>query len=72
MTMDPLIVRAGDTLVVCFTHQQTESEMDAFARRVEEVLPGVRVAVLEGVSSLAVFRPGAAEPSAIERGDRVE
>lgn len=66
MTMDPMLVRAGDTLVVCFAERQSEAATDAFAERVKAHLPGVKVAIVEGVSALAVFRPGDAAQSASE------
>lgn len=66
MTMDPLLVRAGDTLVVCFAQQQSEATTAAFAERVKAHLPGVKVAIVEGVSGLAVFRPGDAVQSTPE------
>lgn len=51
------MVRAGDVLVVCFTTQQPLDVMERFTEEMREHLPGVRVAVVEGVSGLAVFRP---------------
>jgi len=71
MTMEPILVRAGDTLVVCFAQRQSEAETNAFVERVQEGLPGVKVAVLEGVSGLAVFRPGDGAQSASERAGGV-
>lgn len=51
------MVRAGDVLVVCFEKRQTEADAQRFVDMAREMLPGVRVAFMEGVSGLAVFRP---------------
>ena len=51
------MVRAGDVLVVCFEKHQTEADLERFTQQAQECLPGVRVAVMEGVTGLAVFRP---------------
>lgn len=64
MTKEPTVVRAGDTLLVCVAHQQTEDEAKRFAETLRRGLPGVEVALLEGVTDLAVFRPCAPEDSA--------
>lgn len=53
------MVRAGDVLVVCFEKPQPLSDLERFTERVKEYLPGVRVAFVEGVAGLAVFRPDA-------------
>ncbi|MGA6223479.1 hypothetical protein ACPESV_24475 [Streptomyces umbrinus] len=53
------VVRAGDVLLVCFDKPQAEDDLEKFRVQAEECLPGVRVAVVEGVSGLAVFRPAA-------------
>lgn len=55
------MVRAGDVLLVCFADQQPLDVLERFTGQVEEHLPGVRVAVMEGVTGLAVFRPDVAE-----------
>lgn len=51
------MVQAGDVLIVCFEKEQPLSDLERFEKQVKECLPGVRVAVMEGVSGLAVFRP---------------
>lgn len=51
------ILRAGDTLIVSFGREPDRAERDAFWKQIQEGLPGVRVAFLENVSGLAVFRP---------------
>lgn len=58
---DVPVLRAGDTLIVSFGREVSDRDRDAFARQVEEGMPGVRVAFLENVTGLVVFRPGAAE-----------
>jgi hypothetical protein len=55
------MVRAGDVLLVCFEKRQTEADAKRFTDSVLECLPGVRVAFMEGVTGLAVFRPDATE-----------
>lgn len=55
------MVRAGDVLLVCFANEQPMAAAQAFVDRVQEYLPGVRVAFVEGVTGLAVFRPGEME-----------
>lgn len=71
------VVRAGDVLLVCFDRLQTEEETRRFREWTEEYLPGVRVAFAEGVSGLAVFRPGTHDDSAcrvptttVDRGEQ--
>jgi hypothetical protein len=51
------VVRAGDVLLVCFEKHQTEADAQRFTEQAQECLPGVRVAFMEGVTGLAVFRP---------------
>jgi hypothetical protein len=53
------MVRAGDVLVVCFEKEQPQDVVERFTEQVQECLPGVRVAIVEGVTGLAVFRPEA-------------
>ena len=55
------VVRSGDVLLVCFEKQQTEADAQRFAEQAQEAFPGVRVALMEGVTGLAVFRPEATE-----------
>lgn len=55
------MVRAGDVLLVCFEEQQTDAAAQRFTEQVQEALPGVKVALMEGVTGLAVFRPDTAE-----------
>lgn len=57
------MVQAGDVLIVCFAKEQPVAVLERFEKQVEEYLPGVRVAVMEGVSGLAVFRPDATAPA---------
>ena len=57
MLSDVPMVRAGDVLVVAFEEHQTEAATRQFVDMVNGWLPGVRVAVMEGVSGLVVFRP---------------
>lgn len=51
------VVRAGDVLLVCFDRRQTDDETERLKSWVEAALPGVRVAIVEGATGLAVFRP---------------
>ncbi|MEU3527557.1 hypothetical protein AB0E62_27425 [Streptomyces sp. NPDC038707] len=51
------MVRAGDTLILCFEKPQRNDDLKRIADEVTAVLPGVKVAVMEGVTGLAVFRP---------------
>lgn len=55
------VVRAGDVLLVALGREAAQEERDAFLKEVQEGLPGVRVAFLENVTGLAVFRPEAQE-----------
>lgn len=55
------VLRAGDTLIVCFGRETSQKERDVFWEQIREGFPGVRVAFLENVSGLAVFRPGVVE-----------
>lgn len=59
MLGDVPVVRAGDVLLVCFGSQRTKEEDERFQEWTGEHLPGVRVAFMEGVTGLAVFRPEA-------------
>lgn len=54
---DPEMVRAGDTLIVCVSVAMTIEDMDRFTESIQERMPGVRVAFMENVTGLAVFRP---------------
>lgn len=51
------MVRAGDVLLVCFEKQQALADVERFEAELRKCLPGVRLAVVEGVTELAVFRP---------------
>ncbi|MET9012324.1 hypothetical protein ABZX74_15600 [Streptomyces olivaceoviridis] len=51
------MVRAGDTLILCFEKPQRDDDLKRIAEEVTAALPGVKVAVMEGVSGLAVFQP---------------
>ncbi len=55
---DPVLLQAGDLLVVCFEKPQLESVLDRVSAEMQAAMPGVRLAFVEGVSGLAVFRPG--------------
>lgn len=55
------VVRAGDTVVVCVSVPITFEDMERFTEALQQGLPGVRVAFMENVSGLAVFRPEATE-----------
>ncbi len=57
------MLRAGDTLIVSFGRETAQRERDAFLKEIQEGLPGVRVAFLEGITGLAVFRPEVPEGS---------
>jgi hypothetical protein len=62
------MLRAGDVLIVAFAEHQPDDALDRFTEQVQECLPGVRVAVMEGVSGLAAFRPGCAESTESKQG----
>ncbi len=55
---DPVLIQAGDLLVVCFEKPQMDSVLDRMHAEMQTAMPGVRVAFVECVSGLAVFRPG--------------
>lgn len=57
MLNDIPMVRAGDTLILCFEKPQRDDDLQRIANEVTSVLPGVKIAVVEGVSGVAVFRP---------------
>lgn len=63
---DPVLIQAGDLLVVCFEKPQLDSALGRLGAEMQTAMPGVRVAFVEGVSGLAVFRPGSDEQSAEE------
>ncbi|MFI9154499.1 hypothetical protein [Streptomyces sp. NPDC053367] len=63
------IVRAGDTLIVCMGRETTQQERDLFWEQIKAGLPGLRVAFLENVTGLAVFRPDCAESTMPEPGE---
>ena len=57
MTKEPTMVRAGDTLLVCVAHQVSNEDAERLIEDLQRGLPGVKVALMEGVTDLAVFRP---------------
>jgi hypothetical protein len=58
-----LIVRPGDTLLLCTEQRLSDAEVDDLRMRVREKLPDLAgIAVLEGFAALAVYRPDP-EPS---------
>lgn len=61
MLSNVLTVRAGDMLLVCVDRQMTEEEQDAFWEQAKEGLPGVKVAFMESVTGLIIFRPETSE-----------
>ncbi|MCG0065025.1 hypothetical protein L0F81_17270 [Streptomyces tricolor] len=58
------MVRAGDTLILCFEKPQRDDDLKRIADEVMAVLPGVKVAVVEGVSGVAVYRADDQSPDA--------
>lgn len=51
------IARPGDTIIVAYSRRLTDAEMDHIRQIVEEYLPGLEVALFDGVSSVSVYRP---------------
>lgn len=51
------VVRPGDTLVLCFEKPVTDTQVERLREQAREALPDVRLAVIEGVKGLAVYRP---------------
>lgn len=51
------MVRAGDTVIVCVSVAMKDEDVRRFTETVQEGMPGVRVAFMENVTGLAVFRP---------------
>jgi hypothetical protein len=60
------MVRAGDVLLVCFEEQTSDADAQRFTEQVQEALPGVKVALMEGVMGLAVFRPETSDDQPVE------
>ena len=53
-----LIVRPGDTLLLRTDQHLSDAELDELRERVREKLPDLAgIAVLEGFTALAVYRP---------------
>lgn len=52
------LVRPGDTLVVAFRNSVNVQEVDEMREQFEERCPGVKVAIIDNVSGMAVYRPG--------------
>lgn len=63
------MLRAGDVLVVAFAEHQPDDVLERFTEQVRECLPGMRVAVMEGVSGLAVFRPDCESSTTSRQGE---
>lgn len=58
-----LIVRPGDTLLLCTEQRLDDEQLDELRHRVREMLPDLAgIAILEGFAALAVYRPDP-EPS---------
>jgi hypothetical protein len=57
MLSDVPMVRAGDTLIVCVSASMTVKDAEIFTESIQRGMPGVRVAFMENVTGLAVFRP---------------
>lgn len=53
------IARPGDAIIVAYSRQLTDAEMDHIGQMVDEHLPGLKVALFDGVSSVTMYRPTA-------------
>jgi hypothetical protein len=62
------MVRAGDVLVVCLGAETSQTDRDLFWDQIKDGLPGVRVAFMENVTGLAVFRPDCGDSTISETG----
>ena len=53
-----LIARPGDTLLLCTEQRMSDADLAELRERVREKLPDLAgIAVLEGFTALAVYRP---------------
>lgn len=68
MLGDVPMVRAGDVLVVCLGVEASQKDRDLFWDQIKDGLPGVRVAFMENVTGLAVFRPDCGDSTTSEAG----
>lgn len=57
-----VVVRPGDTLIVCIPSEQTAAEIDRLSNEMQEKLPGITVCVLTGVSQIAAYQPKGGTP----------
>lgn len=62
------MVRAGDVLIVCLGTETSRKDQDLFWEQIKDGLPGVRVAFMENVTGLAVFRPDCGDSTISETG----
>lgn len=62
------MVRAGDVLIVCLGVETSQKDRDLFWGQIKDGLPGVRVAFMENVTGLAVFRPDCGDSTITEPG----
>jgi hypothetical protein len=63
--MPELVVRPGDTLIVCRDGRLDRSQADELKQRIKERLPGLRdVVILTETTALAAYRPEASDAAA--------
>jgi hypothetical protein len=57
MSAGGVVVRPGDTLIVGFHPALSLDQSNAIKERIAESLPGVRIAVMDQVAAMTVYRP---------------
>lgn len=51
------LIRPGDTIVLGFDHPVDDATYSMIINYIHEQLPGVKVAVVDNISNMAVYRP---------------
>lgn len=57
VSMAGLVVRPGDTLILLCKDRSTQADVAWLREELEARLPGLKVAVLEGIDQIAAYRP---------------
>jgi hypothetical protein len=52
------LVQPGDKLVLGFSRLLDMAEVDVISNRLAELLPGVKTVIIDGVTHMAVYKPG--------------
>lgn len=57
ITASLAVIRPGDTVLISTQRRLSQAEADRLATQLGDRMPGVKVLVLEGVTTISTYRP---------------